>query len=319
MAEPSPQAADGLHDEPTQRARLLGLAALVTAIACFGISFGVIQWPGTSGAVIAWWRLIGASVLWWGLVFALHRFRGRPLPSRRVWRLSIPAALASGLYISFFFTAVTRTSVAHATFIGNLNPLLVIPAGAVFFGERPNWKALRFGALSLVGLVIVLSFGPAGGTATVEGDLLMVLVLGFVVSFTMTSKYARSRGVELVDFMAIMMTGGLVTATPVALVLASDEMWPLSTKTWIAVAILWFLTGSAAHGLMYYSHKTVPVATISVTQVGQPAVSVLAAWLIVGETISRWQLPGMALMIVGMALVVWFSQRAPTGATGTSP
>ena len=290
---------------------MIGLAALVTAIACFGISFGVIQWPGTPGSVIAWWRLVGSAVMWWALAFALRLTRNRPLPSREVWRLTVPAALASGLYISVFFAAVTRTSVAHATFISNLNPLLVIPAGAIFFHERPNWSALRFGVLSLIGLVIVLSFGPDGGTATVEGDLLMLLVLVFVVSFTLLSKYARSNGVDLVDFMAITMTLGLVTATPVALALAADDLWPLSTKTWIAVAILWFLTGSAAHGLMYFSHKSVPVATISVTQVGQPAVSVFAAWLIVGETITVWQLPGMALMIIGMALVVWFSQRSP--------
>ena len=59
--------------------------------------------------------------------------------------------------------------------------------------------------------------------------------------------------------------------------------------------------------------STVPVdlGTVTVPTSGQPAVSVFAAWLIVGETITRWQLPGMALMITGMALVVWFSQRAP--------
>lgn len=296
-------------ETPAHSSRPLGLLAVVGSIMCFAVSFGIIKWPGIPGSVIAWWRLIGSALLWWLLVLGLRIRSGRPMPSRAVWRSALPAALLFGLYISMFFTAVTKTSVAHAEFINSLAPLLVIPTGFLLFGERPNWGALRFGLLSLVGLVIVLFTGPEQGVATVEGDLLMLLVLGLTVSYLMASKWARGRGVETIDFMAIVMTVALVTATPVALSIAGDEIWPLSWQAWVAVAILSVLTGGAAHGLLFFAHRSVPIATISVMQVSQPALSAFWAWVIVDEAITATQLPGMALVIIGMALVVRSSQR----------
>jgi len=290
--------------------RSLGLLAVVTSILCFAISFGIIKWPGVPGAVIAWWRLVGSALLWWILILSLRTTRQRPLPSKRVWVSTLPAALLFGIYISVFFTAVTKTSVAHAEFINSLAPLLVIPVGYMLFKERPNWSALRFGVLSVVGLVIVLFMGPEQGAATLEGDLLMIIVLAASVSYLMASKWARGRGVETIDFMAIVMTVALVTATPVAVVIAGDEMWPLPWQAWVAIAILSFLTGGAAHGLLFYAHRSVPVATISVMQVSQPALSAFWAWVIVDEAITAAQIPGMLLVIAGMALVVWFSQQS---------
>ncbi|MDJ0767665.1 MAG: DMT family transporter [Ilumatobacter sp.] len=298
-----------MTDPVSRSARTLGLFAVVGSVMCFAISFGLIKWPGTDGSVIAWWRLVGSSLLWWVGLITLRVTQRRPLPSRDAWRQSMPAALVFGLLISTLFTAVTRTSVAHAEFIASLAPLLTIPAGFVFFHERPQWTALRWGALSVVGIVIVLFFGPDQGVATLGGDLLMILVLLFSVSYLLTAKRARSRGVTTFDFMAILMPVALVSATPVALVVAGDQLWPLSGRAWIAVGLLSVLTGGLAHGLQFFAHRSVPLGTISTVVVSQPAMSVFWAWVIVGEEITRVQVPGMALVIVGMSLVVWFSQR----------
>jgi drug/metabolite transporter (DMT)-like permease len=124
--------------------------------------------------------------------------------------------------------------------------------------------------------------------------------------------------------MAIMMPVALISATPVALGVAGDELWPLSGKAWITVALLSVLTGGLAHGLLFFAHRSVPIGTISVVQVSQPAMSVFWAWVIVGESITAIQVPGMALVMVGLALVVWFSQTGrpvtPTGdATRPTP
>jgi drug/metabolite transporter (DMT)-like permease len=312
-----------VEEDPGRRQRTIGLLAVVGAILCFAISFGVIKWPGIPGSVIAWWRLVGSAVLWWTLLLSLRITRGRRLPSPAVWKYTLPAALCFGIYISVFFTAVTKTSVAHAEFINSLAPLLVIPAGFLLFAERPNWAALKFGGLSLVGLVIVLFTGPEQGAATVEGDLLMIIVLVATVAYLMSSKFARGRGVGTADFMAIVMPVALVTATPVALIVAGDELWPLSWQAWVAVIILSFLTGGAAHGLLFFAHRSVPIATISVMQVSQPALSAFWAWVIVDEAITATQIPGMLLVIVGMTLVVWFSQQAvprvPTPADPARP
>ena len=281
---------------------------MVGAVTCFALSFSVIKWPGTSGAVIAWWRLVVSAVIWW-VVLAVLRLRGRPLPSRETWRAVVPAALSFGLNISLMFVSVTRTSVAHSQFIVALAPVVIAPLGLVMFQERPAPGSLRWGALSFGGLVIVLAFGSGDGVATIEGDLLAVGGMFGYVGYLMFTKRARSRGVGTLDFMAILMPVAVVTATPVA-ALTSDSLWPASGETWVAITILAVLTGMVAHGLLVFAQRSVPIATIGVIQVSQPAQSTFWAWVFLGESIAFAQVPGMVLVIVGLALVVSSGQRA---------
>jgi len=282
---------------------------VLAAALAFAISLSIVKWPGIPGSVIAWWRLIGSALLWWVFLEVRKHRTGRALPSLADWKLSTPPALCFGMNISLFFLALTRTSVAHADFISSMSPLILIPAGFVCFHEHPRWRALGWGGLSAIGLVIILSAGSDTGVATIEGDLLVVAgVLGFA-GYQLLAKRARGRGVEPFDFMAIVMTVALITATPVAVVTAGDDLWPLSATAWTAVAILSVMTGMVGHGLLYYAHRSVPIATISMIQTSQPTMSTFWAWVLLGETITIGQVPGMALVTIGVGLVVWLSTR----------
>jgi drug/metabolite transporter (DMT)-like permease len=297
------------------------MLAVVASVVCFALSFSIIKWPGIPGSVIAWWRLVASAVLWWVLLAGRRVRTGAALPSRPTWTLSVPPALCFGVNVALLFLGITKTSVAHGEFINAMAPLVLIPAGMVMFGEHPNWRALRWGIVSLVGLAIVLTNGPASGVATVEGD---VLIVGSVLAFCayqLLARRARARGVGPWDFMTVVMTVAVVTATPVAVFTAGDEMWPLSAKAWAAVAMLSVLTGMAGHGLLYYAQHSVPISTISIIQAGQPTLSALWAWLLLGEALVAAQVPGMILVTLGLVLVFWFSLRpAPaTDAPAQSP
>ncbi len=299
--------------------RPVGVLAVLGAIVSFSISYALVKWAHTPGSVIAFWRMVGAAVLWW-VVLGARRARSRtPFPTAETWgRVLLPAAFF-GANITLLFTAVTKTSVAHSEFISSMSPLLLVPAGALLFKERPDWTAMRWGLLSVVGIVIVLFLGPAKGAAKLGGDLLMVVVLAVWVGYLLTSKQARAAGVDTFDFMACLMPLGLITTTPITLLIDGDEIWPLTGRDWFVVAVLTVLTGMVAHGLLAYAHRTVPLATVGVLQVGQPALSVTWAWLIIDERISVAQVPGMALVIIGLALFVVTGQRRAGPAVGATP
>ena len=111
----------------------------------------------------SFWRMWLSVATWWILLILLRKREARrggpkrPYPDRRTWKLVAPAGLTFGLNISLLFTAVTRTSIAHIEFIGAMASLIIVPAGALLFGERPNWSALRWGVISLVGDLLVRS------------------------------------------------------------------------------------------------------------------------------------------------------------------
>lgn len=294
---------------PAKRSSI-GFIAMAVAVLSFSISSAVIKWSETTGSVIAFWRMIGAVIAWWLIVVVLHVRNGRPYPSRATWKAVLPPALFFGLNISIFFTAITRTSIAHAEFISTLTPLVLLPAGVLFFSERPNWKPLRYGLISIAGLMLVLAFGPAGGAATVGGDLLMVIVIFTWTSYLLTSKRARAQGVDTIDFMACMMPMGLITAGPVAATIAGDELFSVSARGWFVAALLTVLTGMVAHGCIVFAQRHLPVASIGVVQTGQPALAVLWGFIILGESVRGPQVIGMVLVIVGLVLFTWSTQRS---------
>ena len=283
---------------------------MAIAVLTFSTSSPLIKWSESTGSVVAFWRMVGAVIAWWLLLSIAHVTRGRPLPSARTWRLAVAPGLFFGANIALFFTAVNKTAIAHAEFIAALSPLILLPAGAWLFDEHPNWRALRWGLLSLVGVALVLFFGPASGAATVGGDLLMIVVLVAWVCYLLTSKRARSIGVGTVDFMACMMPIGLLTAGPIALLIAGRDIVSLSARGWLVVGILVVMTGMVSHALIVFAQKQIPVATIGVMQTAQPALAVFFAFIFLDEAVRAPQIVGMALVIAGLAMFTWTSQRA---------
>ncbi len=299
--------------------RTLALLAMTVAVVSFSTSSAMIKWSESTGSVVAFWRMIGAVIGWW-TVIAFTRIRsGRPAPTKRTWQLALAPGLAFGANIALFFTAITKTSIAHAEFITALTPLVLLPAGAFFFGERPNWNALRWGLISIVGVSLVLFFGPEQGASSVSGDLMMIGVITLWTTYLLTSKRARAAGVGTLDFMACMMPIGVLTAGPIAAIIAGSDVFGLSARGWLVVAILTLLTGMLSHGCIVFAQQHLPVATIGIMQTAQPALAVCFAFVILGEEVRAPQMVGMALVITGLALFTVASSRSATVSTPATP
>jgi drug/metabolite transporter (DMT)-like permease len=261
--------------------------------------------------------MIGAVIGWWTVLLVLKAHRGRPLPTATAWRSAALPGLFFGANIALFFTAITKTSIAHAEFIAALNPLVLLPLGALFFSESPNWRALRWGALSIVGVALVLFFGPESGASSVGGDLLMIGVIALWSGYLLSSKRARASGVGTLDFMSCMMPIGVLMAAPIAAVIAGADVFALSGRGWTVVVILTFLTGMLSHGCIVFAQQHIPVATIGIMQTAQPAIAVLFGFLILGEAVRLPQVVGMALVISGLALFILTSQRSSAALAAT--
>jgi len=299
--------------------RRLALMAMVVAVVSFSTSSSLIKWSESTGSVVAFWRMLGAVVGWWAVIAFTRVRSGRPAPTAMTWRLALVPGLAFGANIAVFFTAINRTSIAHAEFISTLTPLVLLPAGVFFFGERPDWNALRFGLISIVGVSMVLFFGPDQGVSSVSGDLLMIVVIALWTIYLLTSKRARAAGVGTIDFMACMMPIGVLTAGPIAAITAGSEVFGLSAKGWLVVAILTLLTGMLSHGCIVFAQQHLPVATIGIMQTAQPALAVFFAFVVLGEEVRAPQIAGMVLVIIGLALFTLASSRSATVSTPVTP
>ncbi len=288
--------------------RLRGILCVLGGVLTFSSSSSIVKWADTPGSAIAFWRLLLSVILWWIVLSVARIWRGRPFPSAATWRAMMLPGICFGLNITLFFTAITRTSIAHAEFITALSPLLLVPAGALLFHEHIDHRALAWGVVTAGGLAIVVFSGGGQGGASLSGDLLVLCVVVMWVAYLLTGRRARAT-VDVTDFMATVMPIGFVVAAPLALVISGDAVWNMSSRGWASAALLSVLTGMLAHGLVAAAQRDVDVGTISILQVSQPALAVCWAYVLIDEEIRLAQVPGMVLVILGLIAFTIVSQR----------
>jgi len=282
-----------------------GLGLLAVIFGVLGLSLGstIVKKSAASGLSIAVWRLIFGSAIW---LVVLHARRGRL--SVRAVRTAGPAAVFFAGDLALFFVAVTHTSVANAEFIGSLTPVVVVPLAALIFRERLHWRSLMWGAAALVGVGIVLFNAAPEGASSVGGDLLAIAAMCTWSGYLLTARGARA-GLGATEFMTTVAILGASILIPISAI--AGQLWSVPASAWKYIAFLALFTGTICHGLLAWAQTRVPVSTISILQVANPALASLWAFLVLDETVNGVQAIGM-VMVVGALAAFTVSSRPGT-------
>ena len=149
-----------------------------------------------------------------------------------------------------------------------------------------------------------------GSGASWKGDVIVIATLFTWVGYLIAGRRARAT-VDVVDFMSTVMPFGLLVAAPAALAPRAATCGRSTARPDRRADA----GGAQRHGRSR-SHRRRPaeldVGTISIIQVAQPALAVCWALLILGEPIVPLQLPGMALVLAGLAGFTVVQQRRHT-------
>jgi drug/metabolite transporter (DMT)-like permease len=287
-----------------------GVIAVLVAFVGLSLGSTLVKSSGSPGPVVAFWRLLIGAALWHVFIAIMRARHGSSRTvDARAWRSATVAGIAVGLNLSFFFSGVIRTPIAHAEFVNALTPLVLIPLAAHRLKERVHRYVVISGVIALSGVVLILSQAPAAG-ASYLGDFLVICSMVAWVFYLMKAKVARAQ-VSTTRFMAVMSTAACVTTLPIALVSAGGpaSLVALSTKGWVLVAALAIMAGVVSHGLIAWAQRRIPVGTISMLQLGQPALGVLWAATFLGESVKPIQLLGMAIVVCAVGTIAWRSTQ----------
>jgi drug/metabolite transporter (DMT)-like permease len=294
-------------DAPPTRVRALsettlGALAVVGVVIAFSLSSTLVKRAHSPGVLVAFWRLVTVSAVW----NLYLRSTGRRVTMRHVRQAWIPGVFF-GLNLAIFFAGATHNSVANAALIGSLAPFFIVPLGAWLFNEHLNRIALLFALVAFGGLGIVLFSAPSNGDASLRGNgfgaLAMLLLVGYVVS----TRHFR-RDMDVATFMSTISPIAALAVLPLAI--ANGDIFGMSGTGWTYMFVLTFLTGVAAHGLMVYAQKTIPIGTIGIAQVAQPALAVVWSFLLLDETVEHWQVAGIAIVMSGLLAFILMNERA---------
>jgi len=284
--------------------RTLGFIALGIAILSFSAGSTLVKLSHTPGVTVAFWRMLLCSAIW---IVILRVMEQRWLAWSDI-RAALLPGIAFGLNITFFFTGVTKTTVASAEFTGALTPLIVVPMGALIFKERLRLGALVYGLVSLVGLALVLFNAPPTGEFSWGGVAWIGAATTLWATYLLTSRSLR-QGRSVAAIMAAITPIATVVILPLGLFVFPGTLLQVTWRSVAFILILAVLTGTLAHGLMVFAQSHVPIGVISISQVSQPALAVLWSVLFLGSTVVGIQIVGMALVILGLAMVTLQSRR----------
>ena len=116
-----------------------------------------------------------------------------------------------------------------------------------------------------------------------------------------------------------------LSLTPVAtiavlpLALLHGDMLSMTSHGWMYIVLLTLMTGVLAHGLMVFAQNTIPIGSIGIAQIAQPALAALWSFLLLDEILHGWQVIGMAVVLVGLLGFILLNQRNVQPGTPAEP
>ena len=260
-----------------------------------------------------------AAAGFWRFVFALPLLlimTGRP-GGEGVGRPSGWMALAGGMLVldlAFWHYSLALTSVANATTLTNLTPVVVTLVGWWVFRERPRALFIVALAGAITG-ALTLSLGADGGQGTNPplGDAFAGITALWYAGYFIAVKAARGRhsaGRVMLWSTAVAAPGMLL----IALVLG-EPILPGSWGGWAACAGLG-VVHVIGQGGVAWSLGRLPAALTAVTVLIQPVVAALLGLLIFAETLTPVQALGGVVVIAAIVLAQWSSGRVGSGGPG---
>ncbi|HUO12844.1 MAG TPA: EamA family transporter [Caulobacteraceae bacterium] len=285
----------------------LALAALVFGALVIGTTPILVRLAACGPAAAGFWRLLFAAPLM--ALMAGARTGGVGAPTRAM----MLAGLFFALDLGCWHYGIRYTSVANATVLPNLTPIIVTLVGWLAFRERPRALFLAGMVVAIGGAVVMAEAAAPGRTGSLPhvGDLLSTATAVWYALYFVSVRRARlTHSTMRVMLWSAVVGAPLLLAT--ALVMR-EAVFPATALGW-AAALGLGLAHVAGQGSIAWALGRLPASTAAVTVLVQPVAAAALAYFIFGETLTPLQTLGGALALVG--IVIAQRGQALIGASG---
>ncbi len=284
-----------MTDASTDATRL-GLGAVGAAVTLMGIGSVVAKAAGIDGPVLGFHRAWGAAV-----VYGLMLLAVRGTVSKASLRRAAPGGVIFGIQLVFFFSSIQLTTVANATMLIALQPVVVLLFFAKRFGETVTSREWTLSAVAVAGVGLVVFGSVDSPSWSPAGDALGICALISWTLYFVTSKRAREH-LGAIEYQSLSLIFSAAVLLPIA-VIFSGTLDPGPGKWWW-IPLMVAIPGTG-HLLLNWAHPRVPLGLVSQLTLVSPVVSVaLAALVLEGETVNVVQIVGMALVLGALGLIV---------------
>lgn len=290
-------------------ARWVALPLAVLAISTSGV---LIRFTTAPPLQTATYRMAIAGALLLGVALAT---RGPEIGrlSRRQWLILAVAGALLGAHFALWTSAIFATTVASAVLLVDTHPVMVALGGRLFLGEVPpamTWAGI---ALTLVGSVVIGAGDFDVGPGALAGD---AMAFGGALTFAGYLLIGRSArpSLGLAPYTGIVYSIAAILLLMMSMAAGVDllEVRPGDAVIWLLLVALPTLGG---HTVINWTLRYLPVSVVGVSILGEPVVTTLLAWAVLGEAPPANALLGGLFTLSGvyLALRARTAGLAPSG------
>jgi drug/metabolite transporter (DMT)-like permease len=288
--------------------RPMGVLFCLASAACFatlGIFGRLATGAGADVGSLLLVRFGLAGAVFWLLLRAWPRVRR--LPRRTALIAFALGALGYSLQSALFFAAIERLDVSLVSLLLYTYPAFVTLAAIATRRARPS---LRIGAalgVASAGLVLVL-LAAGTGAFDLGGSL---LALGASLTYTAYILVSdRIVGVtDPVALTALVLLGATCAFAVAGLITGSVDL-RLSAEAWLWLGLIALVSTVLAVSAFFAGLRRVGPSEAAILSTFEPPVTVLLAFLALGERLSATQLAG-GVLVLGAVAVLQLPERRP--------
>ena len=234
----------------------------------------------------------------YGLSGSLVRWKNPAL-----WKAGLICGAALFVAASLQQVGLVYTDAGKAGFITAMY-IVLVPVIGLFLRRKPPKTIVLSVLLAVVGLYLLSCMGASGINL---GDLLLMgCALAFAVQITIIDRVSQELdGLRLNCIQALVVT---VLSLPPMLLTETVEGASI-LACWPSLAFAGILSMGVAYTLQIVGQKHLEPAAASLIMSLESVFAALGGWLVLKETMTRWELTGCALVFAAVIL----SQLSPAG------
>jgi drug/metabolite transporter (DMT)-like permease len=259
------------------------------------------------------YRTLFAGLL--GLVLA--RARGalsRPALRAHARGLTLGGVLLGGHFL-LWIKAFDLTDFASNMLLLVAQPVLATVLGAALGEPSPRFAWVAIGTAA-AGMLLIAGADLSLGPQALLGDGLCIVAGGLIALFYVVARDAR-RALSMDAFMGVTMLIAALLALPVAL-LADVPLTGFSTESWGWLWAIVLITTFGGHSLMNLAAREVPLFTLNLVIVLEPAIAIGLGALLFDASVTSLQAAGGVLLACAVAIGLYDKPSDKTAAAAVA-
>lgn len=249
------------------------------------------------------------------VLFYLFAIQGRKCPANpSLWRrAALLGIIGTALPMTLISVSLTYLSSGIVSILITVGPAItVLMAHYTLADERLNRRKIIGVTLALSGALMLTLLGESGlpdvNRASPVGYFLVILAMTGGSSMTIFArKYMRH--LDSFDVASVRMFSAALVMIPLSLLLAGFDLSGVNQQGVFALG--WAALAGTFFGMMlgFYNIKRFGATPAAMTAYVIPVVASIGGVILLGETITLGMLAGMALIVLGIAILNQRSKR----------